>query len=82
MGRMIIGVLILLVLYLGWVMFWPKMMGFLTAHKTRNVPTELYNSRFADMNPVQLEAAQRYGITPVDDRSFEFDGLWKFWLIY
>lgn len=71
-GRMIVGVLILLVLYVGWAMCWPRAMNYVTAHKHRNVPTEVYNSKYADMNPVQLEAAQRYGIKPVDDRSFDF----------
>lgn len=32
-----------------------------------------YNSLFNDMNPTQLQAAEKYGITPVKDRSFDFD---------
>lgn len=71
-SRMIVGIIILLVLYGCWAICWPKVMGYMTAHKNRNVPTEMYNNRFADMNPVQLEAAKRYGITPIDDRKFDF----------
>lgn len=71
-SRIIVGIIILLVLYGCWAMCWPKVMDYVTAHKKREVPMEMYNNRFADMNPVQLEAAQRYGITPVDDRSFDF----------
>ena len=32
-----------------------------------------YNSLFNDMNPTQLQAAEKYGITPVKDRSYDFD---------
>lgn len=72
--QVIVGVLVLPVLYVSWAAFWPEVMNRVTAHKIKNVPTETYNRLFTDMNPVQLEAAQRYGISPVDDRSFDFDG--------
>ena len=62
-----------LALLAGWVVCWPRVMRYATAHKPKNVPTVLYNGRFADMNPVQLEAAQRYGVSPVEDRNFDFD---------
>ena len=71
MGRAVVVTLVLLGV---WAICWPKMMRYKTAHKSRNVPTEMYNRRFADMNPVQLKAAQQYGITPVEDRSYDFDG--------
>ena len=35
--------------------------------------TKKYNKQFDDMNPVQLKAAEKFGITPVDDRSYDFE---------
>ena len=66
--------LVLLLLYGGWAICWPRVMGYVTAHKARNIPAKVYDSKFADMNPLQLGAAKRYGITPIDDRTFDFDG--------
>ena len=66
--------IILILLYCGWAVCWPKVMRYVTAHKSRNIQTELYNDKFADMNPAQLEAAKRYGITPIDNRNFDFEG--------
>ena len=65
---------VLLLLYCGWAVCWPRVMRYVTSHESRNIPTEMYNGKFADMNPVQMEAAKRYGVTPIDDRSFDFDG--------
>lgn len=65
---------VLMLLLGGWAICWPRVMRFVTAHRPRNIQTEVYDSRFADMNPVQLEAAKRYGISPIDDRTFDFEG--------
>ena len=72
--RMFACAFVLLLLFGGWAVCWPRVMRFVTAHKTRNIPTKMYDGKFADMNPVQLGAAQRYGISPIDDRNFDFDG--------
>ena len=65
---------VLLILFCGLAICWPRVMNFVTAHKPKNIPTKTYDSQFADMNPIQLGAAKRYGISPLDDRSFDFDG--------
>ena len=72
--RMFAFAFVLLLLYAGWAVCWPRVMRYVTAHKARNISTKVFDGKFADMNPVQLEAAKRYGITPIDDRSFDFDG--------
>ncbi len=41
--------------------------------KVSKVNYNKYNSLFNDMNGTQLKAAQRFGIVPVDDRSYAFD---------
>ena len=41
--------------------------------KVGNVNYNNYNSLFNDMNGVQLHAAQRFGIEPVEDRDYEFN---------
>ena len=72
--RLFVYATVLTLLFGGWAFCWPRVMRYVTAHKHRKIQTELYGGKFADMNPVQLEAAKRYGITPVDDRSSDFDG--------
>ncbi len=65
---------ILTLLFLGWYICWPRVMRYVTLHKARNIPSKMYDSKFADMNPLQLAAAKRYGINPIDDRTFDFEG--------
>lgn len=65
---------ILTLLFLGWHICWPRIMRYVTSHKARNIPSKMYDSKFADMNPVQLGAAKRYGINPIDNRNFDFEG--------
>ena len=72
--RIFVYALVLTLLFGGWALFWPRVMRFVTAHRPRNIQTEVYNSKFADMNPAQLGAAKRYGINLIDDRSFDFEG--------
>ena len=72
--RLFVYATVLTLLFGGWAFCWPRFMRCVVAHKHRNIPTKTYDSKFADMNPIQLEAAKRYGITPVDDRAFDFDG--------
>ena len=72
--RLFVYATVLTLLFGGWAFCWPRVMRYVTAHKHRKIQTELYGGKFADMNPIQLEAAKRYGITPVDDRSSDFDG--------
>ena len=72
--RLFVYAIVLTLLFGGWAFCWPRFMRCVVAHKHRNIPTKTYDSKFADINPIQLEAAKRYGITPVDDRSSDFDG--------
>ena len=65
---------ILTLLFLGWYICWPRVMRYVTLHKARNIPSKMYDSKFADMNLVQLGAAKRYGINSIDDRTFDFEG--------
>lgn len=72
--RIFVYAVVLTLLFGGWAFCWPRIMRFVTAHRPRNIQTEVYNSKFADMNTLQLAAAKRYGINPIDDRSFDFEG--------
>ena len=72
--RIFVYAVVLTLLFGGWAICWPRVMKYVTAHRPRNIQTEVYNSKFADMNPAQLGAAKRYGITPIDDRTFDFEG--------
>ena len=65
---------VVLLLFFGWAIFWPMVMRYVTTHKAKNIYIELYDTSFADMNPVQLKAAKQNGITPVNDRTFDFEG--------
>ena len=42
-----------------------------TSHDTSDY--QKYNRLFNDMNDIQLKAAQKYGIQPVEDRKYPFD---------
>ncbi len=61
---------------IAWVLLfkvYPRAQQYLVGHREKKVPTAEYNETFADMNPVQLEAAKRIGVRSIKDRTFDFD---------